>query len=73
MTRTPTDLLFRPKRLTFWRVYNGLSMSELARKSGVDLATISRTERGVSIPRPATIKRLAKTLDIPFTELVEIE
>lgn len=48
-----------------------LTVNQLAVYSGVSSATISRIENGHrGIPKPATIKKLADTLKIPYEELM---
>lgn len=51
---------FRPKPM---------SQSELARRSGVPQATISRTLKGLSIPETETLTKLAKALNIKFSHI----
>jgi transcriptional regulator with XRE-family HTH domain len=42
----------------------------LANQAGMDMAEISRLERGTRDPRLSTIVRIALALDVPFEELV---
>ena len=51
---------FRPKPM---------SQSELARRSGVPQATISRTLKGISVPETETLTKLAKALNIKFSHI----
>ena len=51
---------FRPKPM---------SQSELARRSGVPQATISRTLKGLSVPETETLTKLAKALNIKFSHI----
>ncbi|CAM3302269.1 MULTISPECIES: helix-turn-helix domain-containing protein [Paenibacillus] len=54
------------------REQKGLSLNQLATKSGVSNAQISRIENGLrDLPRPETIKKLAIGLDAPQAELME--
>lgn len=54
------------------REQKGLSLNQLAAKSGVSNAQISRIENGLrDTPRPDTIKKLAEGLNISQTELME--
>lgn len=48
-----------------------ISKKELAEKSGVDVVTISRMVSGVQEPRPKTIGKIAKALNISVKELIE--
>ena len=50
---------------------NGISQSELQRKSGVPQATISRTLKGTTDPEVDTIRRLAAALSVTFEWLNE--
>jgi transcriptional regulator with XRE-family HTH domain len=45
-----------------FRKARGLSLEEVAYLAGVDIATVSRVERGLSQPRPWTAIRLARAL-----------
>ena len=47
-----------------------LSRQELARRSDVDESTIYRAERGQTKLRPSTVRKLAKALDVPPSELI---
>jgi transcriptional regulator with XRE-family HTH domain len=49
-----------------------LSQEELAAKAGLSRPTVSRIERGMDA-RPATIRRLAKALRVPPTDLIDEE
>jgi transcriptional regulator with XRE-family HTH domain len=51
------------------RLNQALSQSELAERAGIDLASVYRVEKGVST-RTATIKKIAKGLDIMFEDLL---
>lgn len=48
-----------------------ISKKELAEKAGVDVVTISRITSGVQEPRPKTIGKIAKALNISVKDLVE--
>jgi transcriptional regulator with XRE-family HTH domain len=53
-----------------WRRYRALSQADLAQKTGVTEATISRLEQpGHPPPRPSTIRKLADALEIAPHEL----
>ncbi|MEO8617060.1 MAG: helix-turn-helix transcriptional regulator [Luteolibacter sp.] len=51
------------------RVAFGVSQEQLALISGVDLGVISRAERQLRIPSLASIRDLAKGLDLDFPKL----
>jgi transcriptional regulator with XRE-family HTH domain len=46
------------------REERGLSLDAVSVLAGVDTATISRIERGLTRPRPETVVRLAKALRV---------
>jgi transcriptional regulator with XRE-family HTH domain len=53
-----------PKRLAQVRAEKGLSQGDLAAKTGIAPAQISRYETGKNAPRPEIIARLARALDV---------
>ena len=53
------------------RLERALSLSELARRSGVSKATLSALERGIGNPSVDTVWSLAEALSIPFGDLFE--
>ncbi len=62
------------KVLNLVMIKKGYSINELARKSGVGKATISRLIRDKVISRPSTIFKIAKALEIDVEEiLLEVE
>ncbi len=55
------------------RMYWGLSQTELSKKTGIDIKTISLIERGVRRkPIPETLKKLSEALDIYDIDLLEL-
>ncbi|QHZ45555.1 helix-turn-helix transcriptional regulator [Bacillus sp. NSP9.1] len=55
------------------REQRGLSVNQLAMYAGVSAATISRIENGHrGVPKPATIRKLAAALKIPYEQLMDI-
>ncbi len=48
-----------------------LTREELARQCGVDEATIWKWERGIHAPRPAHIRKLAQTLGITPSQVMQ--
>ena len=52
------------------RLAAGLTQMELSNRSGLDMAEISRLERGVKDPRLSTIVRLATGLEVDARDLV---
>lgn len=74
-----TDEMLRPKHLTkqefgkkLYRLMltKGWNQSELARQAGVTRDAVSTYVRGVSLPEPANLDRLAKALDMDAGELL---
>src|SRR5687768_8203163 len=53
------------------RLERAISLSELARQSGVSKATLSGLERGIGNPSVDTVWALAQALNVPFGELFE--
>jgi transcriptional regulator with XRE-family HTH domain len=51
----------------------GLKQHHLAWESGVTLSTITGIERGATDPKWATVKKIAKGLDISLAELAAVE
>ncbi len=51
-------------RLREWRRRRALALSDLARGSGVAVATLSRLERGRQAARPSTVRKLAAALGV---------
>ncbi len=52
------------------RKKRGFTQDELAGKVGVDAETISRIERGVTLPSLSRLDQLAKALEIGIAELL---
>jgi transcriptional regulator with XRE-family HTH domain len=48
----------------------GLTQMELANRSGMDMAEISRLELGKRDPRLSTVARVARALELTASELV---
>lgn len=55
--------------LAAWRLYRGLSQSEVATKTGLTQSAISQAERQGSKPQMKTLERLAKVYDCRPTQL----
>lgn len=65
--------MVRLTRLKRRRLALGLTLQDLAQKSGISARTISQWERGAREPRPQMIPRIALALEIEATELMEPE
>lgn len=57
------------KRLVALRERRGLTLDELAEKSGVSRASLSRIERGETSPTAAVLGRLGAVYQVPMAEL----
>lgn len=57
--------------LTALREDRGWSAAELARRAGVDPATLSRTEAGTKTPALRTLFRIARTLGVSVDDLAD--
>lgn len=51
------------------RTAQGMSIRELARRSGLDDSGLVRLERGDTKPQPGTLEALAPVLKVPLAEL----
>ena len=60
-------------RVAFYRVKCGLSLRDLSALSGVDQGTINRPENGLSAPRAKTVKALCDALEVPISELFDVD
>lgn len=63
------------KRLTVERLARHWSQSELARKAGLNAATIGAVERGRLVPYPGQLSKIARALkweDTPEALLEEV-
>lgn len=52
------------------RIKCGISQSMVARRAGVDVKTVARTEAGTSVPRLETLAALASAVEIDMSELI---
>ncbi len=59
-----STLFFEPDRLRQARQLAMRTKRELAEASNVSAAAISQYEAGISVPRPETVERLARALDV---------
>ncbi len=59
------------ERLAELRESQALTLRDLAERSGVDANTINQVELGHRKPRPSTLRKLAKALDVDVRELFE--
>lgn len=52
------------------RMERGLTLRDLARRSGLSTSQISQAERGTTVPTVATLFRLASALDVKIADLL---
>lgn len=55
---------FSGRKLQELRKLKGMTITELAEKSGISPSNISGIENNKNIPRPQTVKKLARALGI---------
>lgn len=58
-------------KITEIRLSTGLTQSQLAEKVNVSNETISRLERGITIPSLKTLEKIARCLEVPINFLFE--
>lgn len=51
----------------------GYSAKELSKNSGISQITIARLKRGVQEARPETIGKIAKALNVPVENLIDMK
>lgn len=61
----PDRVMFNPARLSVARKRRGLTKSDLARKIGVDLRSVTAYESGEYPPRSDTTEQIARALEFP--------
>ena len=55
------------------RVARGLTIGEAARDAGICLATWAAMERPTTAPRPGTLLKICRVLDIDPKEIIEVD
>ncbi|WP_419798584.1 MAG: helix-turn-helix domain-containing protein [Terasakiella sp.] len=63
-------MTFIPEVLKKTRTQEGLTLDDLAEKSGVSRSMISKIERGQAVPSTTVLGRLAEALDLSITQFV---
>ena len=51
----------------------GFSAKELSGKCGISQITITRLKKGVQKARPETVGKIAKALDVPVENLIDLD
>ena len=59
------------EKLKRLRTLQALTQVELAERAGLTTAAVARIERDEAEPRPSTLRKLAKALDVEPRDLVE--
>jgi transcriptional regulator with XRE-family HTH domain len=59
------------EKLKRLRTLQALTQVELAERAGLTTAAVARIERDEAEPRPSTLRKLAKALDVQPRDLVE--
>ena len=59
------------KRLQYERLQRGVSQESLARAARLHQTHVSQIERGVWVPGPIVLERLAAVLGVPADELLK--
>lgn len=59
------------KTIARWRGFQGITQEQLALALDVDPVTVSRFERGVTLPSLPTLHRIAGVFGIPLARLFE--
>jgi transcriptional regulator with XRE-family HTH domain len=57
-------------RVRAYRLERHLTQEQLAEKIDRSVETVSNLERGISLPNEATLRRLARSLDVSFEDLL---
>lgn len=52
-----------------WRAYLGMTQTEVAKKAGISQAALSQMEKSENKLRTATLKKLARVMDLPVEQL----
>ena len=58
-------------RLREFRRRRGLTLDDVASRSGITLGSLSQIERGLTVPPRPTLARVAAQLDIPIARLLQ--
>lgn len=65
--------MFNTEALVAIRWRTGLNQLELAQRARISQGHLSRIERGVTTPRPPTVRKLADALGVPIDALLTTE
>lgn len=59
------------KKIVVARIRAGLSLVELAEKTGVNRTTLSKIEKGYQKPKAQTINKLVNALNIKLEDIIQ--
>lgn len=59
------------KKIAVARVTAGLSLVELAERTGINRATLSKIEKGYQKPKAHTLNKLVNTLGIKLEDIIQ--
>ncbi|WP_053984887.1 helix-turn-helix domain-containing protein [Niameybacter massiliensis] len=59
------------KKIVVARIRAGLSLVELAEKTGINRITLSKIEKGYQKPKIQTINKLASVLNIKLEDIIQ--
>lgn len=59
--------------LRVWRRYRGKTLSDLASLTGMTHASLSRIERNIQRPKPATWRALATALNVSIDDILPLD
>lgn len=54
------------------RIIQGMTLNQLAKKSGINRQTLANIESGIANPRPETAQAIAEALSADFEQLFQI-
>lgn len=60
-------------QIALMRMKQGLTLRQLGAMADLSASSIAAIEKGVSLPRPGTAKRLCDALGVAFEDLFSIE
>lgn len=48
-----------------------VNLKDLCEEAGVGVTTLQRIRKGVTVPRPATVGKIAKALDVDVKDIIQ--
>jgi transcriptional regulator with XRE-family HTH domain len=68
LRRTQNEVMNDPSLREIRRLRN-MTLQQLASMAGMQVGNLSRVERGMEMPRPRRLQRLADALNLPVTQV----